>query len=64
MGYKRKHTKKVQKKIGKMMSLDIVKRQDKIIESNRVNDKYRGDKWFKYFYKSYRKNLIKWQKAN
>lgn len=64
MGYKRKHTKKVQKKIGKMMSLDVVKRQDKIIESNRVNDKYRGDKWFKYFYKSYRKNLIKWQKAN
>lgn len=64
MGYKRKHTKKVQEKIGKMMSLDVVKRQDKINESNRVNDKYKEDKWFKYFYKSYRKNLIKWQKAN
>lgn len=64
MGYKRKHTKKVQKKIGKMMSLDTVNRQDKINESNRVNDLYREDKWFKYFYKTYKRYLIKWQKSN
>src|SRR5574344_201454 len=62
MGYKRRHTKDAQKKIGKMMSLDLVKRQDKIHESNLVDDKYKGDKWFKYFYKEYKKYLIKWGK--
>lgn len=64
MGYKRKQTKDAQKKIGMMMSLDIVKRSDKIHESNIVDDKFKDDKWFKYFYKSYKKNLIQWQKNN
>ncbi|MFA6705679.1 MAG: hypothetical protein WCS10_05765 [Bacteroidales bacterium] len=62
MGYKRKQTKEAQKKIGMMMSLDLVKRSDKIRESNIVDDKFKGDKWFKYFYKSYKKELIEWQK--
>lgn len=64
MGYKRKQTKDAQKKIGMMMSLDVVKRSDKIHESNIVDDKFKDDKWFKYFYKSYKKNLIEWQKNN
>jgi len=64
MGYKRKQTKDAQKKIGMMMSLDLVKRSDKIHESNIVDDKFKDDKWFKYFYKSYKKNLIQWQKNN
>lgn len=63
IGYKAKQTKQAQKKIGKMMSLDLVKRQDKINESNKVNDLYKDNKWFKYFYKSYKKYLIKWQKG-
>jgi|GEM_PF-1346686 hypothetical protein len=62
MGYSRRQTKNAQKKIGKMMSLDLVKRQDKIHESNLVDDRYKGDKWFKYFYKEYKKYLIKWSK--
>ncbi|MDR0971480.1 MAG: hypothetical protein LBM25_03755 [Bacteroidales bacterium] len=64
LGYKRKQTKKAQKKIGMMMSLDLVKRSDKIHQSNMVDDKYKNDKWFKYFYKSYKKYLIKWRKNN
>lgn len=64
LGYKRKQTKDVQKKIGMMMSLDLVKRSDKIRESNIVDDKYMNDKWFKYFYKSYKKYLIEWRKNN
>jgi hypothetical protein len=61
-GYKARHTKKVQKRIGEMMALTEAKRQDKIDQSYRINDKYSNDKWFKYFLKSYKKNLIKWQK--
>ncbi|MCH3924709.1 MAG: hypothetical protein LKE30_07315 [Bacteroidales bacterium] len=61
-GYKARHTKKVQKRLGQMMSLEDMKRQDKIDESYRITDKYANDKWFKYFLKSYKKNLIKWQK--
>ena len=64
MGYKRKHTKKAQKNIGMMMSLDLVNRPEKIRESNRIDDKYKSDKWFKYFYKSYKKYLIKWAKKH
>jgi hypothetical protein len=64
MGYKRKQTKDAQKKIGMMMSLDVVKRSDKIRESNIVDDKFKDDKWFKYFYKNYKKYLIEWQKNN
>lgn len=64
MGYKRKQTKEAQKKIGMMMSLDVVKRSDKIRESNIVDDKFKDDKWFKYFYKNYKKYLIEWQKNN
>jgi len=62
LGYKRKQTKDAQKKIGMMMSLDLVKRSDKIRESNIVDDKFKNDKWFKYFYKSYKKHLIEWRK--
>lgn len=64
MGFKRKHTKDAQKKIGMMMSLDMVNRPDKIRESNRVDDMFKNDKWFKYFYKSYQKYLIRWRKNN
>jgi hypothetical protein len=63
-GYKSRHTKKIQKQLGKMMSLAESKRNDKIAQSNRMMDKYGKDKWFKYFIKSYNKNLIKWNKYN
>lgn len=62
LGYKSKQTKDAQKKIGMMMSLDLVKRSDKIRESNIVDDKFKNDKWFKPFYKSYKKHLIEWRK--
>lgn len=61
-GYKARHTKKIQKQLGKMMSLEESKRNDKIAQSNRLMDKYGEDKWFKQFIKSYNKNLIKWNK--
>ena len=61
-GYKSRHTKKIQKQLGKMMSLEESKRNDKIAQSNRLMDKYGGDKWFKSLIKSYNKNLIKWNK--
>lgn len=61
-GYKARHTKKIQKQLGKMMSLEESKRNDKIAQSNRLMDKYGEDKWFKYLIKSYNKNLIKWNK--
>lgn len=64
MGYKAKHTKKIQKKIGQMMSLQDVKRQEKISQSYRMEDKYNNDKWFKYFLKEYKKNMIKFQKMS
>jgi hypothetical protein len=63
-GYKSKHTKKIQKKIGQMMSLEETKRNEKIAQSNRLMDKYENDKWFKYLIKSYKKNLIKWNKLH
>ncbi len=63
-GYKARHTKKIQKQIGKMMSLEETKRNEKIAQSNRLMDKYASDRWFKYLIKSYKKNLIKWQKQN
>lgn len=63
-GYKAKHTKKIQKKIGQMMSLEESKRNEKIAQSNRLMDKYENDKWFKYLIKSYKKNLIKWNKLH
>lgn len=62
MGYKAKHTKKIQKRIGKIMAQKEGKRQDKIAESYRMEDKYNNDKWFKYFLKEYKKNFIKFQK--
>ncbi|MBQ7985027.1 MAG: hypothetical protein IJ250_05245, partial [Bacteroidales bacterium] len=62
LGYKAKYTKKAQQRIGKMMSFEQMKRQDKIEQSYRMNDKYMNDKWFKYFLKSYKKHLIKFQK--
>lgn len=61
-GYKSRHTKKIQKQLGKMMSLEESKRNEKIAQSNRLMDKYGEDKWFKYLIKSYNKNLIKWNK--
>ncbi|MBP1644567.1 MAG: hypothetical protein H6Q16_142 [Bacteroidetes bacterium] len=64
MGFKRKQTKEAQKKIGMMMSLDVVNRPDKIRESNIIDDKFKNDKWFKDFYKSYNKYLISWRKNN
>ena len=64
MGFKRKQTKDAQKKIGMMMSLDVVNRPDKIRESNLIDDKFKNDKWFKDFYKSYNKYLISWRKNN
>ncbi len=63
-GYKARHTKKIQRKIGTMMSLEESKRSEKIAQSNRLMDKYESDKWFKYLIKSYKKNLIKWNKQN
>ena len=63
-GYKAKHTKKAQKRIGKLMAFDNMKRQEKIDQSYRITDKYNNDKWFKYFLKTYKKNLIKFQKMN
>ncbi|MBR1769671.1 MAG: hypothetical protein IJ748_04355 [Bacteroidales bacterium] len=62
MGYKAKHTKKIQKRIGQMMSLQDAKRQEKIAQSYRMEDKYSNDKWFKPFLKSYRKNFIKYKR--
>lgn len=62
MGFKRKHTKEAQKKIGMMMSLDLINRPEKIRESNRIDDLYKNDTWFKDFYKSYNKYLIRWRK--
>ncbi len=62
MGYKAKHTKKIQKRIGRLMSLQEGKRQDKIAQSYRIGDKYNNDKWFKYFLKAYKKNFIKYQR--
>ena len=46
------------------MSLEQSKRNEKIAQSNRLMDKYESDKWFKYLIKSYKKNLIKWNKQN
>ncbi len=62
MGYKAKQTKKAQKRIGRLMAFDNMKRQEKIEQSYRINDKYVNDKWFKYFLKAYKKHLIKFQK--
>lgn len=62
MGYKAKHTKKIQKRIGQLMSMQEAKRQDKIAQNYRMEDKYNNDKWFKYFLKSYKKNFIKYQR--
>ena len=64
MGYKSKHTKKIQKRIGNMMSMQELKRQEKISQNYRMEDKYNNDKWFKYFLKSYKKNFIKYQKMS
>jgi len=63
-GYKSRHTKKIQKQLGQMMSLEESKRNEKIAQSNRLMDKYGEDKWFKYLIKSYNKNLIKWNKQH
>ena len=63
MGYKAKHAKKAQKRIGKLMAFESMKRQEKIEQSYRISDKYNNDKWFKYFLKEYKKNLIKFQKT-
>ncbi len=46
------------------MAFDNMKRQEKIDQSYRITDKYNNDKWFKYFLKTYKKNLIKFQKMN
>jgi hypothetical protein len=62
--YKAKHTKDIQQKIGMMMALDNIKKSEKIEQNYRITDRYQNDKWFKYFVKSYEKNLIKWQKEN
>ena len=62
MGYKAKHTKKIQKRIGQLMSMQEANRQDKIAQNYRMEDKYNNDKWFKYFLKSYKKNFIKYQR--
>ena len=62
LGYKAKHTKKIQKRIGQLMSMQEAKRQDKIAQNYRMEDKYNNDKWFKYFLKSYKKNFIKYQR--
>lgn len=64
MGYKAKHAKKAQKRIGNLMAFENMKRQDKIEQSYRITDKYNNDKWFKYFLKEYKKKLIKFQKMN
>ncbi|MGP1515684.1 MAG: hypothetical protein ACTTJH_06970 [Bacteroidales bacterium] len=62
MGYKARHTKKAQKRIGKLMAYDSMRRQEKIEQAYRITDKYNNDKWFKYFLKTYKKNIIKYQK--
>ncbi|MBO6118704.1 MAG: hypothetical protein J6P44_09195 [Bacteroidales bacterium] len=64
LGYKSKHTKKAQKRIGKLMAFESMKRQEKIEQSYRISDKYNDDKWFKYFLKTYKKNVIKFQKMS
>lgn len=62
MGYKAKHTKKIQKRIGYLMSMQDKTRQEKIAQSYRMEDKYNNDKWFKHFLKAYKKNFIKYQR--
>jgi hypothetical protein len=64
MGYKARHTKKAQKRIGKLMAFDSMKRQEKIEQAYRMTDKYNNDKWFKKFLKTYKKNIIKYRKMN
>ena len=64
LGYKSKHTKKAQKRIGKLMAFESMKRQEKIEQSYRISDKYNDDKGFKYFLKTYKKNVIKFQKMS
>ncbi|MDR1726047.1 MAG: tetratricopeptide repeat protein [Bacteroidales bacterium] len=63
-GYKSKHTKDIQQKLGEMMALENMKNAEKIEQIHRINDIYNEDKWFKYFNKSYSKNLEKWKKDN
>lgn len=62
MGYKSKHTKKIQKRIAELMSMQELKRQDKIAQSYRMQDKYTNDAWFKPFIKTYKKNMIKYHR--
>lgn len=62
MGYRAKSTKKAQKRIAKMMAFEDMKRQQKIEQSYRIMDKYSNDAWFKYFFKTYKKNIIKFNK--
>lgn len=63
-GYKARHTKKIQRKIGEMMGLENSKHSDKTNQYNRITDKYGNDKWFKYLIKSYRKSFEKWKRDN
>ncbi|MDR0789545.1 MAG: tetratricopeptide repeat protein [Bacteroidales bacterium] len=63
-GYKTKHTKDIQQKLGEMMALDNLKNAEKIEQYHRVSDLYQGDSWFKSFNKSYNKNYEKWKKEN
>ena len=63
-GYKARHTKKIQRKIGEMLGLENSKHSDKTNQYNRITDKYGNDKWFKYLIKSYRKSFEKWKRDN
>lgn len=62
LGYQKKQTKKIQERIGKLMSLEMYKRSVKIQESIELTDKYGQDEWYKYFNKTYKKYLIRWEK--
>lgn len=64
LGYKAKQTKKIQERIGKLMSLEMYKRSVKIQESLDLTAKYGADEWYKYFNKTYKKHLIRWEKDN
>jgi hypothetical protein len=63
-GYKKKHTKDIQQKLGEMIALENMKNVEKVELNHRLNDRYQSDKWFSYFNKSYTKNYDKWKKEN
>ncbi|MDR1846500.1 MAG: hypothetical protein LBR17_00055 [Bacteroidales bacterium] len=63
-GYKKKHTKDIQQKLGEMIALENLKNAEKVAQYHRLDDMYKEDSWFSYFNKSYNKNYEKWKKEN